>query len=247
MSGHRRFSVARKTLMTALLATTVSGAWAAVPVWARLLHWMSGDSDRTTVPVEAMGAHMQMSRRAPAQPGDLARGAEIITAARNVLRRYPDVASAERDGYRPFHQTGQLGEEIHYTSIGYGYSESRHVDYAHPGSLLFRRTAQGLKSVGVMYSAPGNATTATLNAIAPLSLASFHRHVDFCLARGREAETSQDPRFGYEGILHTQATCKKAGGYWLPLAFGWMTHVYPDEAQVWGGEEMSMLQAEPPA
>lgn len=101
MSGLLRFSVARSMMMIALLAGTASSARAAVPVWARLLRWISGDNDRTTVPVEAMGTHMQMSRRAPAQPGDLARGAVIISAARDVLRRYPDVANAERDGYRP--------------------------------------------------------------------------------------------------------------------------------------------------
>ncbi|MBA3811537.1 MAG: hypothetical protein H0X27_07830, partial [Caulobacteraceae bacterium] len=166
-------------------------------------------------------------------------------AARDVLRRYPDVAGAEHDGYRPFHQSGKLGEEVHFTSIGHAYAEGRHVNYAHPGSLLFRRTAQGLEPVGVMYSAPNNATAAALDAIAPLSLATFHRHVDFCIAQGKDAETSRDRRFGYDGTLHTQADCKQAGGYWLPVAFGWMTHVYPNEAQVWGGQEMKMAQAEP--
>lgn len=81
--------------------------------------------------------------------------------------------------------------------------------------------------------------------IVPLSLATFRRHVDFWRARGWDAERSEAARFGYEDTLRTQATCMQAGGYWLPLAFGWITPVYPDETQVWGGQEMSMVQAEP--
>ncbi len=230
-------------MVVTLLVASATGASAQTPLWARLLHWISGDSDQTTVPVEMMGAHMQASRRAPEQPGDRARGARIVAAASEVLRRYPDVASAEHAGYRPFHTTGKLGEEVHYTSIGYAYAEGRHVDYARPGSLLFRRTARGLEPAGVMYAAPNTATAATLDAIAPLSLATFHRHVDFCIAQGRDAETSRDRRFGYDGSLHTQADCKRAGGYWLPVAFGWMTHVYPNQPRIWGGEEMKMGEA----
>ena len=95
-----------------------------------------------------------------------------------------------------------------------------------------------------MYSAPNNSTAEELNSRAPLSFATWHRHVDFCLPTGSDAGIpTGDPRFGYTGTIHAKADCIKSGGYWLPVAFGWMTHVYPDEGQVWGGEEMDMSQS----
>lgn len=236
----------RASLLTATMAIAcATPATAQVPGWVKFIHWISGDSDRTDVPIMTMGDHMQMSRKAVPHSGDAERADRIVAAAREVLRRHPDVASAQRDGYRPFHETGVLGEEVHYTSIGYGYAESKHVDYLHPGSLLFRRTQGGLVPVGVMYSAPGRATAAELDAAAPLSTATWHRHVDFCWPAGPNAKAeATDPRFGYAGTIHTQSACAAASGYWLPLAFGWMTHVYPnDRARVWGGEDMDMAQA----
>lgn len=225
-------------LVLAASALVPVSAVAQVPFWVELVHWLSGDSSATTVPVMAMGAHMQMTRKAPAAAGDAARAAAIVTTARAVLARYPDVAAAARDGYRPFHQTGAVGEEVHYSSIGYGGAEARKIDYAHPGSILFERTSQGLRPVGVMYAAPGQATAADLDARAPLSRATWHRHVDFCYPKAAAKAAADDPRFGFAGTIHDKATCEQARGYWLPLAFGWMTHVYPARRDPWGGEHM---------
>jgi hypothetical protein len=36
-----------------------------------------------------------------------------------------------------------------------------------------------------------------------------------------------DGRFGFEGQIHDRAACEAAGGNFIPLAFGWMVHVYP--------------------
>jgi hypothetical protein len=36
-----------------------------------------------------------------------------------------------------------------------------------------------------------------------------------------------DGRFGFEGKIHDADTCEAAGGNFIPLAFGWMVHVYP--------------------
>ncbi|MGO9450616.1 MAG: hypothetical protein ACLQDV_06150 [Candidatus Binataceae bacterium] len=36
-----------------------------------------------------------------------------------------------------------------------------------------------------------------------------------------------DGRFGFEGAIQDAATCETAGGHFIPLAFGWMVHVYP--------------------
>jgi hypothetical protein len=36
-----------------------------------------------------------------------------------------------------------------------------------------------------------------------------------------------DGRFGFEGKIKDRAACEAAGGDFIPLAFGWMVHVYP--------------------
>src|SRR5271154_495323 len=80
----------------------MSGATSAlaqtVPFWQRLLRWTGGDSDETTVPTMKMGEHMQMSLHQDAKAGDAERTATILAAAKRVLERYRDVATAERDG-----------------------------------------------------------------------------------------------------------------------------------------------------
>src|SRR6202021_2045759 len=122
----------------------------------------------------------QRSLKGDAKPGDAARATEILRAAAAVLSQYRDVKTAVNDGYKPFFPTGRIGEEIHYTNYRYRRQEQQHVDYRRPGWILYKRMAQGLQAVGVMYTAPADASPQQLNAIAPLSIATWHRHVDFC-------------------------------------------------------------------
>lgn len=55
------------------------------PLWERLLHAYGGSSDQTPVPSTNMGDHMQMSVKAPLQPGDRDRADRIVAAARRVV------------------------------------------------------------------------------------------------------------------------------------------------------------------
>ena len=209
-----------------------------VPFWAVMLRLLGGPSDATAVPTTMMGDHMQVTQRSSARPGDAARAAGLVAAARQVTQRYADVKTAERDGYRLFHAE-PVGAVEHYVSISASRAERQGIDPAHPGSLLYRHDAARETIVGVMYGAPANATAAQLDARAPLSIAPWHRHVDFCLQQN--ATSGADPRFGFSGTIHTLAACNAAGGYFIPLAFGWMTHIYPnasDPHAVWGGEDM---------
>ena len=80
-----------------------------------------------------------MSLKGDSAPGDAARADEILAAAAAVLSQYRDVTTALRDGYRPFFPTGRIGEEIHYTNSRYRRKEQQHVDYNHPGSILYKR------------------------------------------------------------------------------------------------------------
>jgi hypothetical protein len=223
----------------------------AVPLWQRLLRWTGGDSDETTVPTMKMGEHMQMSLHQDAKAGDAERAAMIVAAARRVLERYGDVAAAERDGYRPFAPRGTIGEEVHYTNRWKAGREARTLDLDQPGSILYRRTADGMVAVGVMYTSRADANAEQLDARLPLSVAVWHRHIDFCgwpSGTPRDDWDGPNARFGFAGSIHTADACQQAGGYWIPLAFGWMSHVYPFETEsghVWGGgHAMTMTDVE---
>lgn len=216
------------------------------PLWERLLRYYGGKTDQTPVPSMKMGNHMQMSLKGKQQPGDEERARQIVTAARRVLVHYVDVNAALHDGYKPFHPTSKLGEEVHYTNYRYGRLERRRVNYDRPGSILYKRTAEGMQAVGVMYTAPQDSTAEELNAVVPLSIATWHRHVDFCggprsLSIGEQF--GPHTQYGPLGSIHTEQACNDAGGLWIPVVFGWMTHVYPNAKspdQVWAGMDMHM-------
>jgi hypothetical protein len=235
-----------KTWLRVLMVAGVCSVAAAqeFPLWEHLLAHYGGTSDETPVPSMKMGNHMQMSVKGTSQPGDADRAQAIVTAARGVLKRYADVNVALHDGYKPFFPSGRMGEEVHYTNYRFANRERKvHVDYAQPGSILYRRTPNGMKAVGVMYTAPRDSTPQQLDAIAPLSIATWHRHVDFC-GGPRSLPVSEQfgpgAKFGPQGSIHTADACSAAQGLWIPVVFGWMTHVYPDDQQVWAGMDMSM-------
>ena len=167
-----------------------------------------------------------------------------------MLSRYRDVKTALRDGYKPFFPSGRIGEEIHYTNYRYRRKEQQQVDYGQPGSILYKRTADGLIAVGVMYTAPADASPQQLNAIVPLSIATWHRHVDFCggpKSLPANEQFGPNARFGPQGSIHTEEACTAAQGLWIPVVFNWMTHVYPNEREKWGGMSMDMEAGDPDA
>jgi hypothetical protein len=216
------------------------------PLWERILKHYSGTSDDTPVPTMKMG-HMQMSLKGNLAPGDTERATEILKLAAAVLSQYRDVNKAVHDGYKPFFPSGKFGEEIHYTNYHRRRLEQQHIDYSRPSSILYKRTPDGLQAVGVMYTAPTDATTEQLNAIAPLSVATWHRHVDFC-GGPKTLPTSEQfgpmARFGPQGTIHTEEECSAAQGLWIPVVLEWMTHVYPNESQQWGGMHMEVESGE---
>jgi hypothetical protein len=231
-------------LLVSLLCSLTAVMAQQFPLWERLLSYYGGKSDATPVPSMQMGNHMQMSLQRDPQPGDQQRAQRIVAAARSVVAHYSDVNTAMSDGYKPFHPTGKLGEEVHYTNYRYNRLEQRQPNYDHPGSILYQRTPEGMKAVGVMYTAPQDSTPEELNMVAPLSVATWHRHVDFCggpRSLPLEQQLGSHARFGPQGSIHTEAACKEAHGLWIPVVFGWMTHVYPNAKSsndVWAGMDM---------
>jgi hypothetical protein len=237
----------KKTLLLVIMITCATIASAQdFPLWERILKHYGGSTDDTPVPSMKMG-HMQMALNAQAAPGDAERAAEILSVACGVLLHYRDVKTAVHEGYKPFFPSGKIGEEIHYTNYHRRRLEQQHIDYSNPSSILYKRTETGLKPVGVMYTAPTDATPEQLNAIAPLSVATWHRHVDFCggpKTLPKNEQFGPNARFGPQGSIHTEEECTAAQGLWIPVVLEWMTHVYPNEQQQWGGMHMDVESGE---
>jgi hypothetical protein len=152
--------IKKVTLVVILSVAAAVASAQTFPLWERILKHYSGTTDETLVPTMKMG-HMQMSLKAAAAPGDEKHASEILNAAAAVLIQYRDVKSAVHDGYKPFFPSGKIGEEIHYTNYHRRRLEQQHIDYSRPGSILYKRTADGLKPVGVMYTAPTDSTPRT--------------------------------------------------------------------------------------
>jgi hypothetical protein len=70
--------------------------------------------------------------------------------------------------------------------------------------------------------------------------------VDFCGGPRNVSLAGQfgpQAQFGPQGSIHTEEACKEAHGLWIPVVFGWMTHVYPNAKavnDVWAGMDMHM-------
>lgn len=180
--------------------------------------------------------HMAMTPMHGPQTGDRERAAAVVAVAKSVLQRFPTVESAVAAGYNKFLPLSTLPVEHYVNGKRLSDEQAGRIDPAQPSSLLFERTAHGLKPIAVMYLAPPEATEAQLDAVVPLSVTRWHRHVDLCFAPGDDLQQklSDDPRFGFAGTVVGETACHAAGGTWMPAYLGWMVHVWPNERNPWG-------------
>ena len=114
----------------------------------------------------------------------------------------------------------------------------------HPTSLLYEKTGDEYKLIGVMYTAPKNANWNELDKRIPLSIAQWHAHVNMCVPpkENRRELWGPNPKFGLAGSISTKAECEAAGGKFIPQIFGWMVHVYPFEQKpddIWSVERQA--------
>lgn len=183
-----------------------------------------------------MGAHMFMTELRPANTGDEKRAAEILSALRPAIEKYRDYKVALADGFQIF-MPNVPQEHYHFTNYRYGFEAQFAFDAAHPTSLLYKKTGDGYELEGAMYTAPKRATEEELNERVPLSVARWHKHVNFCMPqRGTAWQQVNWKEFGLRGTITTEAACEEAGGVWRAQVFGWMVHVYPyeaDAAKIW--------------
>jgi hypothetical protein len=190
-------------------------------------------------------AHMRMAPTRRATPEDSARAAAVVTLARAALAKYKDVKRAEADGFLRFLPNVEPQSIYHYTNYEHAVAAMYVLDPRMPTSLLYRKNAAGtMVLVGVMYTAPWDATPEELDGRLPLGMAHWHEHVNFC-SPGREALRSGQWRRDGAAIarwlrITTREACESAGGRFVPRLFGWMTHAYifagDDPKVIWGGE-----------
>jgi hypothetical protein len=186
-------------------------------------------------------AHMKMTAVRAMRDGDQVRADQVLEGSRKAVERYRDYRTALADGFIIF-LPGLPQKMYHFTNYRYGFEAAFRMNPEHPTSLLYEKQSKGgYKLIGVMYTAPKNATEEELDSRIPLSLAQWHAHVNLCTPpRGQEiALFRAGSRFGLQGSITHKEECERAGGSFKPQVFGWMVHVYPfekDSAQIWSVE-----------
>jgi hypothetical protein len=190
-----------------------------------------------------MAGHMHMSTVRPVRVGDHQKADAIVAAAREAMAPYEDYRKALADGYQIF-LPNLPQPQYHFTKYEYGLEAREHFDPLKPTSLLYRKTADGgYKLIGVMYTDRVDASEDELDQRIPLSIARWHQHINFCKAPMGHQKADYfgpDAKFGLLGSITTLGACEAAGGQFFPHIFGWMVHVYPNEAdpkKVWSTDD----------
>ena len=190
------------------------------------------------------GPHLDLTPLRKPLPGDSARAAKVVAELRRGIAKYRDVTVAMADGFHMFAPEAREQPIYHYIHPTRTMRENARFDPTRPSSLLYRKRADGsLDLLGAMYTAAPRATLEQLDARIPLSVAQWHRHINYCFPtdRRRISETRDgQPLFGPVGSISTRAECERAGGNFTPQLFGWMVHANvfagDDPKLIWGGE-----------
>jgi hypothetical protein len=182
-----------------------------------------------------MNLHMFMTTLRPRNTKDDQRAKEIVDTLRQSILKYKDYKLALADGYKIFLPNAPQ-EQYHFTLYRNAFVATFAFDPARPTSLLYKKTKDGYELIGAMYTAPRNSTLDDLNDRVPLSVAEWHKHVNFCMPpKGTPSQQVDWKKFGL-GSIATKSACDQAGGRWIPQIFNWMVHVYPfetDPNKIW--------------
>jgi hypothetical protein len=190
--------------------------------------------------------HMEMTPALTPTASDSVRAARIATSLRAALAKYTDTTAAVADGYHMFLPGVKTQKVYHFTNNWRAVQEAVRFEPTRPTSLLYRKDSTGkLVLVGAMYTAPRRFSYEKLDARVPLSVARWHKHVNWCLpGRGETARWAErrdgEPLFGPESPIATKEACDAVGGRFMPTVFGWMLHANvfagDDPAAIWGDE-----------
>jgi hypothetical protein len=185
-------------------------------------------------------AHMKMTRPRKARAGDRERADRIVKTARRSVEKYRDYRVALEEGYQIL-LPNVPQSMYHFNNFSHAMEAERRFDPSRPTSLLYEREGDGYRLIGLMYTAPAGMAEDALDKRIPLSVASWHQHVNICIPPGTPDERlfSADSRFGLNGSITTRQECEEAGGAFYPRLFGWMVHLYPfeeSESDIWSVE-----------
>lgn len=190
--------------------------------------------------------HMEMSPRRPATSGDSARAASVAMQLRAALAPYRDTTAAVKDGFKMFMPQVKEQKVYHFTNNWRAVQEAFRFDPEKPTSLLYRKAPDGqFVLIGAMYTAPKRFGVEKLDARVPVSVARWHKHVNWCIPRRGDTDRwlerkDGQPVFGPESAIVTKRECDAVNGVFHDTIFGWMLHanVYlsDDPAIIWGDE-----------
>jgi len=190
-----------------------------------------------------MGPHMKMTTLRDLKPGDQEKADQVVSAARKAAEMYTDYKVALADGYRIF-LPNVPQKQYHFTNFRYAFEAAIEFNPEHPTSLLYEKSGDEYKLMGVMYTAPKNSNWNELDQRIPLSIAQWHADINLCMPPADRKNEAWGPRakFGLAGSITTKDACEAAGGKFMPQIFGWMVHVYPFEQKpedIWSVERQA--------
>jgi hypothetical protein len=194
---------------------------------------MSGKDDMSDMgpSMAAMAGHVYMTPVRPKQPGDEEKAKAVVANVKANIERYKDYRKALADGY-VIANPKLKQPQYHFINQSNTREADIHFDARKPTALLYRRTPMlEYKLEGVMYTANPDATEDELNQRVPLSIARWHRHVNFCAAPEDRVKEylGVHPKFGMFGSINTKQACEAERGTFHPYVFTWMLHVFPYE------------------
>ncbi|HTK48536.1 MAG TPA: hypothetical protein VL328_11240 [Gemmatimonadaceae bacterium] len=190
--------------------------------------------------------HMLMTPKRAVAAGDSARAAAVAATLRASIEKYRDTAAAVADGFRMFAPQVKTQKVYHFTRGLNAVREAFRFDPAEPTSLLYVKDADGtFRLTGAMYTAPKRFGLEQLDARVPLSIARWHKHVNWCVPKmgdGKRWLELKDghPVFGPRSPIATKEACDGVGGRFLASPLGWMVHANvmtsDDPAVIWGDD-----------
>ena len=196
--------------------------------------------------MKAMDAHMQMTPVRAANRADSIRAANLVVELRSAISKYRDVRVAVDDGFRQFAPQLKNQRVYHFTNYRWGFENAFRFNSAKPTSLLYKKDSRGsFVLIGAMYTAPKRFSADKLDSRVPLSVARWHKHVNWCLPPRGQTERWLERKdghavFGPESPIVTKAGCDAVGGVFRDSIFGWMVHANvfegDDARSIWGDE-----------
>lgn len=190
-------------------------------------------------------SHMEMTSQRPATHADSMRITALGDSIRRVIEKYRDVRVVRAAGYEPLVPDREFDEK-HFSRYDLA-SKRLTLRIDDPPSLLYRKDSSNrFILVGAMYVVPGDYSQAALDSLVPLSLARWHKHINWCIPRLNRQEdwtrrSNGNLIFGVFGV-DDRKSCSANNGVFKPDLAGWMVHALvfagSDLKSVWGGEMM---------